>query len=351
MPLKRALLLPMAFSITAACLLLPGLALAATSPFGVGLPEQGGAGLIPAIASLQRSFYQELTAGIAAISRDGRAFWWLGAVSFVYGIVHAAGPGHGKVVISSYLLAHERTARRGIAIAFAAAMVQALVAVGLIGVMAAILGLTSFAITDTARLFEAGSYALILGLGLYLLWRKSRPFLARLRRSRPEAVSLGAAASHDVHHGHHHHGHHQHGAGHDHAHDHQHGDHHHDHDCSCGHAHIPDPQTLQEGGTRAALGAILSVGMRPCSGALIVLVFALSQKIFWAGVAATFLMALGTGLTVASLAAIAVGAKGLAGRLVASGNGGAALVMPALEWLGALVITAFGALMLAGALA
>ncbi|MBZ8132682.1 nickel/cobalt transporter [Afifella sp. IM 167] len=346
MPVRRALALLLAL---AALLAFRDLAFAATSPFGVGLPEQSGAGLIPAIAALQRRFYQELTAGIAAISRDGAAFWWLGTVSFIYGIVHAAGPGHGKVVISSYLLAHERTARRGIAIAFAAALVQAIVAVALIGVMAAILGLTSFAITDTARFLEAGSYALILALGLYLLARKSRPFLARLRR-RSAAVSLGAAASHAGHdHAGHDHGRHDHGE-HDHG-GHGHGGHDHGAHAACGHSHLPDPETLEKGGAKAAVGAILSVGLRPCSGALIVLVFALSQKIFWAGVAATFLMALGTGLTVATLAAIAVGAKGLARRLMESGRGGAGLVMPALEWLGALFITAFGALMLAGALA
>ncbi|WP_245615558.1 nickel/cobalt transporter [Afifella pfennigii] len=317
-----------------ALLFLPQFAAAATSPFGVGLPEQGGPGLIPQIAALQQRFYRELTAGLAALREDGRAFFWLGGVSFLYGIVHAAGPGHGKVVISSYLLAHERTARRGVLIAFAAAFVQALTAIALIAVMAALLGLTSFAITDTARLLEIGSYALILALGVFLLFRKSRPFLARLfPAARP--ASLGAAASVEA------------GDGAQHGED----GHHHAHGSCCGHAHLPDAKTLEWGGWKAAFGAILSVGLRPCTGALIVLVFALSQGIFWAGIAATFLMALGTGLTVAALAALAVGAKGLAGRLAASGHGAGYLLMPALEWLGALFITLFGATMLAGALA
>ncbi|MDQ0325594.1 ABC-type nickel/cobalt efflux system permease component RcnA [Rhodopseudomonas julia] len=323
---------------------------AATSPFGVGLPgEGGGAGLVPMIAALQKGFYRELTATLSRLASDGSAFWWLGSVSFIYGIVHAAGPGHGKVVISSYILANEKTARRGVLIAFLAAFLQAVVAVALIGALAAVLGLTSFAITDTARAFEIGSYGLVLALGLFLLWRKSRRLFARLRL-RPGLRHAGAdlapaaagAHGHDVHlsetHVH---------DGHTHAHGH---DHHHDHGACCG--HVPDAALVEKSrGLAGAAAAVVSVGLRPCSGALIVLVFALSQKIFWAGVAATFLMALGTGLTVAVLAALAVGAKGVAARLLRTRPGAGAAFVSLLEWGGALAITALGGLLLAGALA
>ena len=93
---------------------------------------------------------------------------------------------------------------------------------------------------------------------------------------------------------------------------------------------------------------ILSVGIRPCSGALIVLVFALSQGIFWAGVASTFVMALGTAMTVAVLAALAVGAKGLASKLARGHDRRASQVMLGLELAAALLITLLGAVLFVG---
>jgi nickel/cobalt transporter (NicO) family protein len=114
-------------------------------------------------------------------------------------------------------------------------------------------------------------------------------------------------------------------------------------------AHIPDPATLKPGLSGAA-AAVLSVGMRPCSGALIVLVFALSQGIFWAGVASTFVMALGTAITVAALAVLAVGAKGIARRLARSDDRLSGQVMLGLELAAAVLITAVGAVLFVAAL-
>jgi ABC-type nickel/cobalt efflux system permease component RcnA len=261
-----------------------GAALAAQSPFGVGLPDPGGGGLLPWVAGLQKSFYRDLTAALKDLKDSGQAFWWLAGLSFSYGVVHAAGPGHGKVVISSYLLANEQSARRGAVIAFAAAMVQAAVAVALVGIAAIALNMTSIAITDTARIFEIGSYGLIAGLGL-------------------------------------------------------------------GHHHVPLPQDVQSlRGLGGAAAAVLSVGIRPCSGALIVLVFALAQGLFWAGVASTFLMGLGTAMTIGVLASLAVGAKGLAGRLAGGDGRRTGQIVLGLEILGALAITGLGLVLLGGAL-
>ncbi|HSG95716.1 MAG TPA: nickel/cobalt transporter [Afifellaceae bacterium] len=291
-----------------------GAAFAAQPPFGVGLPDSGGGGLLPWVAGLQKSFYRDLTAALKDLKDSGQAFWWLAGLSFAYGIVHAAGPGHGKVVISSYLLANEESAKRGAVIAFAAAMTQAAVAVALVGLAAIALNMTSIAITDTARLFEIGSYALITGLGLYLLARKVRQLMGVRPSANVDARAADAAPS-------------------------------------CGHHHVPLPQDVKEvRGISGAAAAVLSVGIRPCSGALIVLVFALAQGLFWAGVASTFLMGIGTAMTIGVLATMAVGAKGLAGRLAGGDGRRAGLIVLALEVLGALAITGFGLLLLGGAL-
>ena len=66
---------------------------------------------------------------------------------------------------------------------------------------------------------------------------------------------------------------------------------------------------------RKIMAVVFSVGVRPCSGAILVLVFALTQGLFWAGVAATFAMAFGTAITVAALATLALGSRELALKL------------------------------------
>src|SRR6201999_399386 len=137
--------------------------------------------------------------------------------------------------------------------------------------------------------------------------------------------------------------------GHDHGHDHHHHDHDHDHDSAWGHAHGPEPEELAgPGGWRRGFSAILAVGLRPCSGAILVLVFALAQGLFWAGVAATFAMGLGTALAVAGIANLAVGARGLAGRLASARGGGGLLALRGLEVAAATLVLAFGVLLLLG---
>ena len=124
--------------------------------------------------------------------------------------------------------------------------------------------------------------------------------IMRMATATMHARSCHACASRPCHH----HDHAQH-AHHDHAHDHAHG-HGHDHDdhaSAWGHAHAPEPQELAgPGGWKRGLSAIVAVGLRPCSGAILVLVFTLAQGLFWAGVAATFVMGLGTAITVAAIA-------------------------------------------------
>ena len=122
--------------------------------------------------------------------------------------------------------------------------------------------------------------------------------------------------------------------------------------CDCGHAHIPDPATLSAPLTlRSGLAAVLAVGIRPCSGAIIVLVFALSQQLWWAGILSVLAMSLGTGLTVAALATLAVKAKDIAVRFTGNGSPSAARALRAFELAAAAGIFLFGLAMLGGALA
>lgn len=312
----------------------------AQNPFGGLRPPAAppASGLIGWLLDKQSEFYRQMSATIRAAKTDGSAVWTLLLISFAYGIFHAAGPGHGKAVISSYLVANEETARRGIVLSFASALLQALVAVLIVAISAWLLNATAKTMCGAERAIEIGSYALIAAFGARLVWTKGGGFMRALQQSRRPAPGLALAAAHD--HGHQHHEHHHH-----HAHDGPHDEH-------CGHSHGPEPQQLAgPGGWRRGLGAVFAVGIRPCSGAILVLVFALAQGLFWAGIAATFVMGLGTAITVATIAVIAVSAKGLARRLAAGREGGGALVMRGLEFGAAGLLLLFGLGLLLGYIA
>jgi nickel/cobalt transporter (NicO) family protein len=330
----------------AAILLVDGVlhALLAQNPFGgprPAAPEPQVGGIVGWLLAKQSEFYREMSATIRAAKSDGSAVWTLLAISFAYGIFHAAGPGHGKAVISSYLVANQETARRGIVLSFASALLQSLVAVVVVGVCALLLNATAKTMCGAEKAIEIASYTLIAAFGARLVWTKGGGFMRALQAPRP--VPAMAA-------GHHHH----HDPGYDH-HYHHHVHHHHDdhvHDEHCGHSHGPTPDQLAgPGGWQRGLGAIVAVGLRPCSGAILVLVFALAQGLFWAGVAATFVMGIGTAITVATIAVIAVSAKGLAQRLSAGREGGGTLIMRGIEFGAAGLVLLFGLGLLFGYLA
>jgi nickel/cobalt exporter len=337
--------------------------LMAQNPFGGPRPsaEPQVGGIVGWLLTKQSEFYREMSSTIRAAKSDGSAVWTLLVISFAYGVFHAAGPGHGKAVISSYLVANQETARRGIALSFASALMQSLVAVAIVAVCAWLLNATAKTMCGAEKAIEIASYALIAVFGARLVWTKGGGFFRALQARQPALTPAMALAGHHDHaghgHGHDHHdhphahaqvAHHDHGHDH-HAHDHTHG---HVHDDHCGHSHGPTPSELAgPGGWRRGLSAIFTVGIRPCSGAILVLVFALAQGLFWAGVAATFVMGLGTAITVATIAVIAVTAKDLARRLSGASEGGGALIMRGLEFGAAGLVLLFGVGLLLGYIA
>jgi nickel/cobalt exporter len=331
-------------------------------PLGGPPPEPGlvlpKTGILGWVQQQQADFYEALVASLDALKQDGTAFWVLGGLSFLYGVFHAAGPGHGKVVIGSYVLANEAQVRRGIWLSFLSAMLQSVVAIGFVLVAALILGMTSLAMNDAAHWIGVLSYGLIVLLGLWLIARKvfglghshSHEVAAPMPLARhpmaqpPHALAAGGPAltsftivederdAHGRKPGHPHYGH-------------NHGD----DDAHHGHAHVVMPGQTG-GGWREQAGVVLAVGLRPCSGALIVLAFALSQGLLAAGIVAVLLMGLGTAITTGTLAAIAVGAKGLARKLAGADNPAAGAILWWVELLAAVAVFGFGALLLLASL-
>ncbi|MDX0699461.1 delayed-early response protein/equilibrative nucleoside transporter [Sinorhizobium medicae] len=310
---------------------------AAQSPLGIGTAEPSIrttgflGGFFAWVNMEQQGFYRMLTDSLKGMRENPWQLWSLIGLSFAYGVFHAAGPGHGKAVISSYMIANETELKRGVLLSFLSSILQGVVAILLIGAVYLVLRGSSISMTNATRALEIASYALIAAFGGWLVFRKLRSML----RPAPAPAAVHPRDDHD----HHHH--------HDHRHAHGPGE-----VCSsCGHAHAPDPALLK--GDRFALteawSAIVAVGMRPCSGALIVLSFALLNGLYLGGVLSVFAMSIGTAITVSILATMAVTAKGFALRY-ASNDSAAARISNGIEIAGALLVMLLGLVLLAAAL-
>ncbi len=330
-----------------AVLLMAGPALAQSS-LGIGnseaaLPSTGlFGGFLNWVNTQQQDFYRALTGALKTMKQDGSGAWVLIGLSFAYGVFHAAGPGHGKAVISSYMLANEVALRRGIMLSLLSALLQGVTAIVVMAAVFLVLRGTTVSMTDATWFLELASYALVTGFGLWLLWRKAGLRLVARLRSRP-AHSLSAASPHDhSHHDHHHHD--DHGHHHHHGHSHGHGDH-------CDHDHMPDPELIggDQFNWRTAWTAITAVGLRPCTGALIVLSFAFLNGLWAAGIASVFAMSLGTAITVSVLATLAVTAKNWA-VLLAGGGGRSETLHAAIEIVGAALVFLLGLTLLMASL-
>ena len=261
-------------------------------------------GVTGVVQSAQRAAQERLAGAIRAL-RSGEpgallAFWGL---CLGYGVLHASGPGHGKLVIGGYGLARRVPVLRLAGLALVASLAQALVAVALVYALLAVLGLTRVAVEGVAeRWISPVGHAMIAGLGLWLVWRGVR----------------GLAGQGD---GHHDHEHHSHAEGH--HDDHEHGPH-------CAHAHGPTLAEVEAlDGWRDAAALVAGIALRPCSGALFVLIITFQLGIALAGVVGALVMGLGTALVTVLAAVLSVWAR--EGALSGLGLGRFAKALPVLE--------------------
>ena len=287
----------------------------------------------------QQNYYASMSGALRGVNSDHptSAAITLLLISFAYGVFHAAGPGHGKAVISGWLLATESQLRRGVLLAFMSAMLQAFVAIAVVSAVLLLLNGAATAAKSAAIWLEAASYLMIAVMGLYLMWTGLRPILAKMRTRPWRSSQLVAATA---------------GIGHQFqivnlrlpivaASNHIHGP-----DCDCGHAHLPNVKEVSgDWSWRKAASITLAVGLRPCTGAILVLLFANTLGIYWAGVLSTFIMGLGTFITVSVIAGIAVYSRQLAMQMLQRDSRWLSRLELALRIGGGVLIFALGALM------
>ncbi len=239
----------------------------------------------------QKAMHQQMSALLEAVhEQPHQAGLSLLAFSLVYGILHAVGPGHGKVVIATYLATHPTQLKNSLKLTMASSLLQGMMAIGLVSVTLGVLQLSSRALHASGFWMEKASFMLVALLGLWLsvralkrLWaavtharHASKPRIQRIHaltaETRPLPLApLSPVTDDDV--------------------------------CGCGHRHLPSQEELQRGdGWRTRLAVVFAMGLRPCSGAILVLLFSKVIDVFAWGIASALAMALGTAITLSVLA-------------------------------------------------
>src|SRR5262245_1106958 len=144
-------------------------------PFAVAGGEGGGGaegGLTVWLMAEQSSLTHLIAAKVHALHGQSSAAWGLVGLGLAYGVVHAAGPGHGKAVLASYMLANETSLKRGATMALLAALLQALIAIGLVGAAGFVFSATASEMNHAADWIDLASYCSIAAIGACLVWRK-----------------------------------------------------------------------------------------------------------------------------------------------------------------------------------
>ncbi|MCL6379593.1 nickel/cobalt transporter [Pectobacterium brasiliense] len=263
----------------------------------------------------QKSLHQQMSHLLQMVEQQPhQAGLSLMMFSLVYGVLHAVGPGHGKVVIMTYLATHPSKLKSSLKLTLAASLVQGLMAVALVTVVLGILQLSSRTLHNSSFWMEKGSFVLVAGLGLLLCFRALKQlYIAVVRQPKPATIlrvtplhvtqfnvptdrrmvlrpTPALSSSHQ-----------------------------HDADCGCGHRHLPSNEELERDSSwRTRLMIVLAMGMRPCSGAILVLLFSKVIGVYWWGVASALVMAAGTAITISALAVLVFYCRRVVERLGAN---------------------------------
>jgi len=264
----------------------------------------------------QKGLHQQMTQLLQQVkTAPGQAGGLLVLFSLAYGVLHALGPGHGKVVIATFLATHPTRVNITLRLTLLASLLQGSVAIVLVTLMLVVLQTSSRQLHLSSYWLEKGSYLLVIGLGIWIGVRALKTLRRQLRPRSPMKIrALRADHQHDAH-------------------------------CGCGHAHLPDAQQLADAvSVKTQLLLVASMGLRPCSGAIMMLLFSRVIGVYLWGVVSAVVMALGTALTISAIGLLVQRSRVLAQRLGGESRTAstAALAMPLLALIGSALLIAAG---------
>ncbi|WP_019615611.1 nickel/cobalt transporter [Psychromonas ossibalaenae] len=240
----------------------------------------------------------------------------LAGLSFIYGVLHSAGPGHGKIIVTTYLATHPTKVKVSLILSALASLMQAVVAVLLVSVLLLVYQSSMREINHKAELLIGFSFFALILLGLFISYRALKQIVLFNKKSkvtgekqiltlnslkqiqaenkadsyqlkRTAGIKAADCEKHSA--------------------------------CGCGHKHLADAaQINQSSSLREYAAVIFSIGIRPCTGAIMVLLFANMLDIYWLGIISAFVMAIGTAATISSIALLTISGKHLIRRYLRS---------------------------------
>ncbi|MDV6254265.1 nickel/cobalt transporter [Vibrio sp. EA2] len=271
------------------------------------------------IASLQ--WQREVNSELADLLYDAQAHPWMAGgylvgVSFLYGMLHSLGPGHGKVIVTTYLATHPTKVKNSLLLTTFSALCQALVAIALVSILLWGFNSSMRVVNQQANFFVSLSFALVVMLGCLICWKAARKLYRTMRpvkikfvRMTPLTIKAGSDQSllgnkngvypltqraplvmsnqqktnMEI--------------------------------CGCGHQHVASAKAINNAANwREYVGIVVSIGIRPCTGAIMVLLFANMVGLYWMGVASAIVMAIGTAFTTSIIAVMTLTSKQLVKR-------------------------------------
>lgn len=281
----------------------------------------------------------------AAKSHSLEAGVSLAGLSFLYGLLHSLGPGHGKLIVTTYIATHSTKVRLSLVLTLLSAIMQALVAVALVSALLLLFDSSMRDVNSKAELFITLSFYTVVLLGLIILWRNLSALWQWSRHKRvgsvskstitavmpipdqsyspvfqsmtmPERRGLGTCK-------------------------------HTSEGCGCGHQHVVDPKQINSASSlKEYLAIIFSIGIRPCTGAIMVLLFANMLDIYWLGIISAFIMALGTAFTTSIIAVMTISGRQLVKRYLTSRDHQKAAASPNRLRFGPLLLRMIGGILL-----
>ncbi|PKH05620.1 nickel/cobalt transporter [Moritella sp. Urea-trap-13] len=262
----------------------------------------------------QKQINSELSELLYAAKHEGlMAGMSLMVMSFLYGILHSVGPGHGKLIVTTYIATQDAKVKLSLIITLVSSLMQALVAVGLVSVLLMLFDASMRDINHKAELLIPLSFYTAILLGVVIIWRNLVLMyrvvkdnkkalnsndssviqrLTPLSDAQQTAFTASPLANHV-----------------------------HDENCGCGHQHVVSSAQINDASSfKEYLAIILSIGIRPCTGAIMVLLFANMLDIYWLGIVSAVVMALGTALTTSTIAIMTITGKQAVRRYLSAGK-------------------------------
>jgi len=252
----------------------------------------------------QRDIYNELS-DLLASAQDHLLTVSVSLIglSFFYGALHSLGPGHGKLIVSTYLATHPTKVKASLMLTIVSALLQAVVAVVLVSTLLLVFNASMREVNNNANYFITYSFYIVLVLGGAIIWRNLRAIWRLFYTQRQQGGSHQQGHVEHIHHEHHGHHENEHHSEHDHHHSHS-------ESCGCGHQHFVEADQINKASSlKEYVIIIFSIGIRPCTGAIMVLLFANLAGIYWLGVVSAFAMAIGTALTTSIIAILTITGK------------------------------------------